>query len=127
MEHTFRVLPAHLQIDCTGVYSQEDTLALFTRAFDLAGEHVRDAVLIDARGVTPPEPTLMQRFDLAVHLAGEHLRQFPRVRLALLGNEPVIHPERFAEIVATNRGANVKAFTDEKLALDWLLARRKTP
>ena len=126
IQYSFRVLPAHLQLDCTGVFSQEDSLALFTRAFALAAEHGRDAVLIDARGVMPPEPTLMQRFDLAVHLAGAHLRQIPRVRLAVLGNEPIIHPERFAEIVATNRGANVKAFTDEQMALDWLLARPKS-
>jgi hypothetical protein len=48
------------------------------------------------------------------------------VRLAVLGNEPIIDPNRFGEIVATNRGANVKVFTDDPMALEWLLARPKS-
>jgi hypothetical protein len=39
----------------------------------------------------------------------------------LLGHEPMIHPERFGEIVATTRGADARVFTDEALALEWLL------
>lgn len=35
----------------------------------------------------------------------------------------MIHPERFGEIVAANRGALARAFTDESAALEWLLAR----
>ena len=127
IEFTFRVLPAHLRIDCTGVYSQEDALNVFTQAYALAAGHGRDAVLIDARGIAPPELSLMQRFDMAVHVAGMHRRQVPRIRLAVIGSEPIVHPQRFGEIVATNRGANVRVFTDEQLALDWLLARRKAP
>ena len=38
----------------------------------------------------------------------------------------MIHPYRLGEIVAANRGANVRVFTDEQMALDWLLARPKT-
>ena len=126
IEYTFRVLPGHLQLDLTGTFDQADALAMYSSAFALAAEHERDAVLIDARAVQPPEPTLMQRFDQAIHIAGIHQRQVRRVRLAILGNEPIIDPNRFGEIVATNRGANVKVFTDEQLALDWLLARPKT-
>lgn len=126
IEFTFRVLPGHLQLDLTGTFSQADALTMYTRAFALAAEHGRDAVLIDGRGVKPPEPTLMQRFDQAIHIAGIHQRQVRRARLAILGDEPIIDPNRFGEIVATNRGANVKVFTDEQLALDWLLARPKS-
>jgi len=127
IESSFRVLPSHLQLDCTGVFAQDDALALYTQAFGLAVEHGRDRVLIDARGVAPPEPSLMQRYDQAVHVAGMHQRHMPRIRLAILGAEPIIDPHRFGEIVATNRGANVKVFTDPQLALDWLLARPATP
>lgn len=126
IEFTFRVLPGHLQLDLTGTFSQADALSIYTKAFALAAEHGRDAVLIDARGVKPPEPTLMQRFDQAIHVAGIHQRQVRRVRLAILGDEPIIDPNRFGEIVATNRGANLKVFTNEQMALDWLLARPKS-
>ena len=126
IEFTFRVLPGHVQLDCTGIFSQGDALSTYTKAFALAAEHGRDTVLIDVRGVKTPEPTLMQRYDQAVHVAGLHLRQVPRVRLAILGDEPMIHPHRFGEIVATNRGANIRVFTDEQMAFDWLLARPKS-
>ena len=126
IEFTIRVLPGHVQLDLTGTFKQADALAIFTKAFELLSEHGRDAVLIDARAVLPPEPTLTERYDQGVHVAGMYLRQAGRVRFAVLGNEPIIDPQRFGEIVATNRGANIKVFTDEQLALDWLLARPKT-
>ena len=37
----------------------------------------------------------------------------------------MVHPERFGEIVATNRGAVMRVFTDEALALDWLLGKNR--
>ena len=52
-------------------------------------------------------------------------RSNPRIRLAVLGNEPMVHPERFGEIVATNRGAVMRVFTDEALALEWLLGKNR--
>ena len=33
----------------------------------------------------------------------------------------MIHPERFGDVVAARRGAVARAFTDEELALEWLL------
>ena len=45
-----------------------------------------------------------------------------RIRVALLGQEPIIHADRFGEIVARNRGADVRVFTVEAHALDWLTA-----
>ena len=38
------------------------------------------------------------------------------------GDEPLIHPDRFGEIVARNRGADTRVFTVEDEALRWLLA-----
>ena len=45
----------------------------------------------------------------------------------MLGHEPMIHPERFGEIVAANRGADARVFTEEALALAWLLGRTAEP
>lgn len=45
----------------------------------------------------------------------------------MLGHEPMIHPERFGEIVAANRGAHARVFTEEAPALDWLLGRSAEP
>ena len=114
-----------LWLECTGTYSIEETFRLYRASFELATRAGRDAVLIDVRQVTGREPTLTERYDLGVLVADLQARQTPRIRLAMLGNEPMIHPERFGEIIATNRGAVARVFTDEKAALDWLLARPK--
>ena len=45
---------------------------------------------------------------------------WPPLPLAVLGREPVIDPSRFGELVARNRGMNVRAFTDRAEALRWL-------
>jgi hypothetical protein len=41
--------------------------------------------------------------------------------IAFVGKEPgVIDPRRFGEVVARNRGVNVRVFTDETAARAWL-------
>jgi hypothetical protein len=41
----------------------------------------------------------------------------------VLGDEPIIHPDRFGELVARNRGAEARAFTAESEALEGVRAR----
>jgi len=108
-----RILADYLRIECTGTYSQDSVLRLYEQAFALAVSAGR-------------EPTLAQRYAQAVLVADLQSSQTQRIRLAVLGHEPIIHPERFGEIVATNRGAIARAFTDENAALEWLLAPPKS-
>ncbi|MBM4220040.1 MAG: hypothetical protein FJ171_10530 [Gammaproteobacteria bacterium] len=79
-------------------------------------------IRVDVRGVNGRIPTILDRFDMGVRIATLHREQTPPIRLALLGHEPMIHPERFGEIVARNRGADARVFTVEAEALDWLTA-----
>jgi hypothetical protein len=115
--------PDFLRLDCAGTYSIEETFRLYRASFELAARAGRDAVLVDVRKVTGREPTLTERYDLGVFVADLEANQTPRIRMAVLGNEPMIHPERFGEIVAANRGARARVFTDENAALAWLQAR----
>jgi hypothetical protein len=39
----------------------------------------------------------------------------------------MIHPERFGELVARNRGADARVFTDEAEALHWVQRRAGRP
>jgi len=126
IEFESRILPGYLRVECTGTYSQDAVLHLYEQAFTFAADAGRDAVLIDARNVTGREPTLAERYAGAVHVADLQSTQTQRIRLAVLGHEPIIHRERFGEIVATNRGALARAFTDENAALEWLLAPPKS-
>ncbi len=117
-------LADHVRIVCTGMFSAKEFRPLIDRFFELAAAAGRDAVLVDTRNITGREPTLAERYDLVVHMAELQSTQKPRIRLAFLGYEPMIHPERFGDIVASNRGAVLRAFTDEALALEWLLGRK---
>lgn len=69
--------------------------------------------------------------EVPAALAEEGLRRAARAghRALLLdirnvtGREPMVHPQRFGEIVATNRGGLIRVFTDQALALNWLLQK----
>jgi len=117
------VLDDHVRIACAGVYSVTGFRDAFSQAFAIAAAARRDAVLVDMRAVTGGPPTMSERYELAVAAAEMQASRKPRIRMAVLGHEPMVHPERFGEIVAANRGADGRVFTDEAVALEWLLAK----
>ncbi len=118
-----RVLADHVRIECSGTYTLESTLWLFEQAFARAAAAGRDAALIDVRNLGGREPTLAERYAHGVRIAELQAEQSPRIRLAVFGHEPMIHREQFGEIVASRHGARVRTFTEEALALEWLLSR----
>jgi hypothetical protein len=111
-----------VELRCTGRYSRAEALRVGDQAFREAAAAARRSVLVDVRGITGSIPTLLDRFDMGVRIAALHFEHRPRIRLALLGHEPMIHPDRFGEIVAGNRGADARVFTQEAEVLDWLTA-----
>ena len=116
----------YLALVCIGSYAAEIPLQVAEEGLKRAARAGRTALLIDIRGILGREPTMSERYDQAVQVASLQSRVTPRIKLALLGREPMIHPQRFGEIVATNRGALLRVFTDERLALDWLLGPQKS-
>lgn len=119
-----RVHPEHLEIACAGLFSRSEALRVTNEAYQRAATEKRRNILIDARRVVGRVPTILDRYEIGVHTARTYLEHSPRIRVALLGHEPMIHPERFGEIVARNRGADTRAFTDEAEALGWLSVTR---
>ena len=118
---------AYLRVECAGEFSTGSAIEAYEHAFSLAAESGREAVLMDIRQLTGREPKMAERYELAVKIAETQAALTPRIRFALLGHEPIIHPERFGEIVANRRGADVRVFTDEALALEWLVGRIDRP
>ena len=84
---------------------------------------MRDAptksVLIDVRDVAGSLSD-MDRYDIGVGGASLGIR----VPVAIVGMEPLIEPDRLGEVVARNRGMNVRAFTDYEAARTWLHEQR---
>lgn len=119
-----QVHPDYVELGCTGLYSRAEALRVGREAYAEASRADRHGVLVDVRGINGRVPTILDRFEMGVSIAKHYLDSDPRVRLAVLGHEPMIHPERFGELVARNRGADARVFSDEAMARDWLLARR---
>jgi hypothetical protein len=121
------VLAEHVRVECSGEYTFEGVLGAFELAFQRGADAGVEAVLVDIRKLTGRPPTLGERYELAVRVADLQATRTPRIRFAVLGHEPMIHPERFGDVVAARRGASARAFTDEELAGAWLLGGRQVP
>ena len=91
----------------------EDTLK---GIFAASSRHGLRKILIDTRTLEG-EVSLMARYDLG-RIAAELQRE--PVRIALVGVEAQLWPDRFAENVANNRGVRAKVTTDRAEALAWL-------
>ncbi|HKX60046.1 MAG TPA: hypothetical protein VJN00_11785 [Steroidobacteraceae bacterium] len=117
---TNRLHPDYLEIACSGPYSRAESQRVGLVAFREAALAERDTVLLDVRQVAGKIPSILERFEMGVHIAKHYRESEPRIRLAVLGSEPMIHPDRFGELVARNRGADARVFTVEAEALAWV-------
>lgn len=113
--------PNHVYLRCAGPYSLTGAKRVFQTAVEVASESDRSRVLIDAFGITGHIPTL-DRFQIAVFLtectATQSLVRLSRI--AVVGDEPLIDPDRFGETVAVNRGINAKAMKSLDEGVEWL-------
>ena len=117
---TVEVHARHLVFRCAGRYSRAEALRIGRESYAEAARSNRDALLVDVRDVAGRVPPILDRFEIGARVARHYLEFDPRIRLALLGHEPMIHPDRFGELVARNRGADARVFTDEAQARGWL-------
>lgn len=115
----------YLELVCTADYAPDLPVRIAAEGLRRASRAGHRALLLDIRGVTGRAPTMSERYEQAVQFADLQAQTTPRIKVALLGTEPMIHPQRFGEIVATNRGAQFRAFTDEAAALEWLLGKKR--
>ena len=106
----------YLYVLCRGVYTFAETLALYRRSVEAAVEHKLSKILIDARPVTG-HPAMIERYQFAELLAELQRNFLPTLQIAVVGNEPLIDPGRFGEVVAVNRGVCAKATTDMDAAI----------
>jgi hypothetical protein len=125
LEFSWAAEAGYVRIQVSGDFSLEAILPLCDRFFEVTASAGREAMLVDARSVTGREPTMAERYQWAVRVAAAQALHQPRIRVALLGHEPLIHPERFGEIVVTNRGGLIRTFTEEPSALEWLLGKAR--
>jgi hypothetical protein len=112
-----------LYCEACGHFGFEDACLLFSNVLAESAQHGATTVLVDFQQMEG-RPTAVERYALSELLAREmvdhiiELKRFPR--LALLGKEPLVDPNRFGELVATNRGVQMKTVEQMVDALNWL-------
>ena len=109
----------YAQLICHGTFSKQELLDVFDKAIEFAAQNGKEAVLVDI-GNVEGEPTTAERIDMGVQAAEIQLAKDTIVALAVIGNEPLIDPERLGETVALSRCAVLKVFTDMEEAINWL-------
>ena len=110
----------HLHVKCNGEFEAVAFLDACKEALAFACEKKIAAVLIDVRNLTGDVFTTMERYEFGKAFAEYQIRLPIVICAAVLGKEPLIDPDRFAETVALNRGALGKVFTNIEEATNWL-------
>ena len=116
--------PGYLLMIYEGVYLPSLAGEFTDQILETCKNHQPNKLLIDLRKVEG-EMSTMDRFNLSVLAATKYFgakltRKIQSCRYAIVGSHPLVDPGRFEETVATNRGVNVKVFTEIKEALAWL-------
>jgi hypothetical protein len=100
--------------------SFHDALGLCMAAVRWAREAGCGDMLVNVYGITGIESiTTFMRYEVAVSWA----QAAGTLRVALVVPENLMDPQKFAMLMAHNRGVNGDVFTNEAEALQWLNAR----
>ena len=112
--------PGYLLVRCRELSMPASLVDVCKEAAAIAGSNGHKALLVDIRGVQLASgmPSTMDRYGIGTRLAELTLKH--RLRIALVGDEPLIDPKRFGEIVFHNRAGNGRVFTDIDQASVWL-------
>ncbi len=116
--------PGFLLARASGRFSIESAKRTFLEICDAVVRQRSEKVLFDGTELTG-EPKTADRFDYGQFIAeetrkleGRGLGFRPRFAYVLL--PPVFDPRKLGEIVAQNRGVNVKTFSRREDAVAWL-------
>jgi len=117
IELTYDLKPDHLIARFGGQGQAEEIPLQFQAIVEQCNQAGLRRALIDISAVQV-KLTFMDRVRMA-----ENGVIFARsgIRLAFVGLPEQAHPERIGELMAQNRGVDVKIFTDIQVAEDWLL------
>jgi hypothetical protein len=110
----------YAHIRCRGEIAFDSCIGGLERAFEFAANESRSAVLFDIRATAGEPPSVGERYDFGVRVAELQKGIGKGILMAIVGNEPLVDPERLAEIVAKSHGAFVAVFTDIDEAISWI-------
>ena len=115
----FEAREEFLHCRARGMYSFEEGCLLIRGVLAEADQRGATKVLVDGLQMGG-SPTMVERYALSEFLAREMVELGISPRLAFLGKEPLVDPNRFGEIVARNRGVRMKTVEEMEDAVRWL-------
>jgi hypothetical protein len=123
MKYSFTEKDNYLSVNVSGYFSLSDSKKMLTEALEVLVSKKHFKLFFNVYKVKG-KITTMDRYDLGEYAAIEAinflLNGLPKLSVTFYGKEPIIDPERFGELVAKNRGLNIKVTTDKKEALQFL-------
>jgi hypothetical protein len=118
MEKDFRLYREDdiIRVVVTGVFSLDLARAVVGSAIRACEEHRLVRALADIRSMQGDMATL-DRYEAGTYGA----KMIPRtIAVAMLARPDQISPDSFFENVLVNRGVNLRVFSDQEEALEWL-------
>jgi hypothetical protein len=119
----FQATEEFLHCRASGMYSFEDGCWMLDEVVAESTQRGATRVLVDCLLIVG-SPTMFDRYALAEFLAQEVVGYIIAgkivPRLAILGREPLVDPNRFGELVARNRGVQTKTVEQMEDAVSWL-------
>jgi len=123
LKYKFEVRDNYVSVTVSGYFSLSEAKKMYTDALGKLVDKKISKLLFNVRKVTG-KVTTMDRYYLGEFAALESIKYMRKGlqsnAVAFYGIEPIIDPERFGELVARNRGLNLKVTSEKKEALLFL-------
>ncbi len=123
LKYSFKVNNSYLSVTVSGHFSLSEAKIMYTDALEYLLENHLSKLFFDVFKVKG-EITTMDRYYFGEFAAFESLKYMgkglKKIAVSICGEEPIIDPQRFGEIVARNRGLNLKVTTDKNESLQFL-------
>jgi hypothetical protein len=116
------VLDGIVRASVSGKFILENAKSFLQQIVWRAKEELAKKVLIDARDITT-DISAMARYDIGTFIAKQDVHT---LKIAFVGHEDAVWPDRFLETVSVNRGANAKVVTEtRKRSSGWPIDRQQ--
>lgn len=123
LKYSLKVKDSYLSVTVSGHFSLSEVKLMYTHALKSLLENDLSKLFFDAFKVKG-NVTTIDRYYFGEFAALESLRYMgkglKRIAVSICGEEPIIDPDRFGEIVARNLGLDLKVTTDKNESLQFL-------
>ena len=123
LKYSLVVKDSYLSVTLSGHFSLSDVKIMYTDALESLLDNNFSKLFFNAYKVKGKVTTIDRYYfgEFAAFESLEYMRKgLLKIAVSIYGREPIIDPERFGEIVARNRGLNLKVTTNKNEAFQFL-------